>query len=180
MKEDQTDPCNRNVSCPIDCRHDWSDWSSCICSEDEEEGERTRTREIITPAAHNGEECLEDREEDKKENCKCEFEAGSLGSVVVVVVLVLIIMLATVGGGGYFVYKNRFLFTRNLMTGESDHQVLLKDDKLKDKLNGLTKDPRVLFKEFQQLETEAMNTVQNTTVMGEINKPHNRYGDIGE
>ena len=180
MKENKTESCNRNVPCPVDCEHVWSDWSRCICNEDEEEGERTRTRRITTPAAHSGQDCLEDSEEEKIENCKCEVEAGSVDVVVVAVVVVLIIMLATVGGGGYFIYKNRFLFIRNAMTVESEHQVLVKDDKLKDKLNELTEDPRVLFRQFQQLETEVMNTVQAKAVMGEINKPHNRYGDIGE
>ena len=85
----------------------------------------------------------------------------------------VIIILAIGGGGGYFFYKKRARKHEIIM--ESD---LVKDDKLKDKLNELTEDPRVLFREFQQLETEAMNTVQDTVVLEEIYKPHNRYWDI--
>ena len=97
-------------------------------------------------------------------------------------VVVLIILLAT-GVGGYFFYKKRT--KRNVVTVEvdSDHQVLVKDDNLKDKLNELTEDPEVLFREFQQLETElcpSRNFDPDTAVIAEMNQPHNRYGDIGE
>ena len=91
----------------------------------------------------------------------------------------MIILLAT-GVGGYFFYKKRT--KRNVVTVEvdSDHQVLVKDDNLKDKLNELTEDPGVLFREFQQLETEVRKSVPHTAIKAVMNKPHNRYADIGE
>ena len=171
---EETETCWGTDPCPVNCEHVWTDWSGCDCTE--EEGKRTRTRSITVPAANHGQDCPEDNEEDKKENCVCEAEAGFVGALVVVVVvlvLVLIIILAT--GGGYYLYKKR-----NVITVEGDHHVLVKDNKLKEKLNELTENPRVLFKEFQHLETELKNTVPDTTVLGEINIPHNRYGDIGE
>ena len=97
----------------------------------------------------------------------------------VVVVVVLIIILIAGGGGGYFFYKKRRK-NRNVITVDSDHQVLVKDDNLKDKLNELTEDPGVLFREFQQLEAEVITTDTQDTAVLEINKPHNRYSDIGE
>ena len=96
--------------------------------------------------------------------------------VVVVLVIMIIILTVSIGGGGYFFYKRRH--TEPLVIMESDPRVLVKDKRLKDKLTELTEDPRLLFREFQQLETEVMNTVQDTAVVGEINKPHNRYGDV--
>ena len=73
-----------------------------------------------------------------------------------VVILVVTIILA-IGGGGYFLYKKRV--KKPVLRRESDPQVLVKDDKMKEKLNELTEDPRVLFREFQQLETDVRNTV---------------------
>ena len=60
------------------------------------------------------------------------------------------------------------------------HQVLVKNDKLKEKLTELTEDCRELFSEFQQLQTEARQTVPETAVAAEINRLHNRYADIGQ
>ena len=49
-----------------------------------------------------------------------------------------------------------------------------------DVLTELTEDCRELFSEFQQLQTEARQTVPETTVAAEINRLHNRYADIGQ
>ena len=173
----ETESCESSVPCPgpVNCEYVWTKWSNCDCSEGE--GKRTRNQTITVSADHNGEECPVYDEEDKKESCKCPEEAGSGGAVGAVVVVLLIIILATGGGGGYFFYKKRT--NRHVITVESDHQVLAKDDKLKDKLNELTEDPEVLFREFQQLETEVANTFPEK-VLGEMNQPHNRYCNIGE
>ena len=161
--EDKTEPCESNVPCPVNCEQVWSDWSNCDCSK----GKKKRTRH-----------CPEEENETKK--CKCQTEAGSAGAVgaVVVVVMLIIILVAGGGGGGYFFYKKRT--KRNVIRLGSDHQVLVKDDMLKDKLNELTEDPGVLFREFQQLETEVRKSVPHTAIKAVVNKPHNRYGDIGE
>ena len=107
-----------------------------------------------------------------------EAECPVDDTMVVVVVLVIIILAIGIigGGGGYILYKKSS--TKPVVIMESDPRVLVKDKRLKDKLTELTEDPRLLFREFQQLETEVLNTVQDTAVVGEINKPHNRYGDV--
>ena len=51
---------------------------------------------------------------------------------------------------------------------------------MKDEMKELTKDCKALFKEFQQMEMEVKNTVQETTEVAKSNRPHNRYADIGE
>jgi len=50
------EPCNRNVTCPVDCLlSQWSDYSEC--SRSCGHGGKTRTRSIVIAAAHGGKPC---------------------------------------------------------------------------------------------------------------------------
>ena len=166
--------------CPIDCKYDWSHWSSCNCSE----GKQTRKMLVTVQTEHGGQECPHDeRRECDEAECALDDtdKAGSewaVGVVAVAVFVVVLIILLATSGGGYLFYKK--CRKRNVIRAGSGHQVLVKNDKLKDKLNELTEDPGMLFRQFQQLETEVKNSVPQTAVKAEMNQSHNRYGDIGE
>lgn len=169
----QTETCNLNP-CNVDCKYEWSHWSSCKCSE----GKQTRKMYITVPAEHGGRKCPENMEDEKKcdgAECSTDSGAGSAGTVGAVVGMLLILIILVVTAGGYYFYKK--LTIKHMI--ESNHQVLFKDDRLKDKLKELTENPSVLFREFQQLETEVRKAVSHTALMGEMNQPHNRYGNIG-
>ena len=118
---------------------------------------------------------MEDEKKCDGAECSTDSGAGSAGTVGAVVGMLLILIILVVTAGGYYFYKK--LTIKHMI--ESNHQVLFKDDRLKDKLKELTENPSVLFREFQQLETEVRKAVSHTALMGEMNQPHNRYGNIG-
>lgn len=67
---DNTQPCNTDVTCSVDCAGNWGDWSEC--NPDCKTNEIERTYYVTTPAVGTGNKCeYKDGDKEKKECLNC-------------------------------------------------------------------------------------------------------------
>lgn len=83
--------CNTHA-CPIDCElKEWTEWSNC--TEECGGGERTRSKIILIPPQHGGQECgpIEENGTCNEDACPIKAGASGFGEVSVIVTFLLIV-----------------------------------------------------------------------------------------